>query len=263
MSRAVLTYHSIDDSGSPISIAPAAFERHVAWLASGEVSVEPLPALLAGGAVTADGRHRVALTFDDAFANFTTTAWPRLRDHGLPVTVYVVTGHVGGTNRWGDREVPGIPVLPLASWEALARCLDEGAELGAHSHTHPSLPALAPAAICDELETCLAGLTSRLGRRPVTFAYPYGHLSETVVDQVAPRFQAACTTEHRPVTTRDSMHRLPRLDMYYFQAPEGLAGWGSLSWRTRIAVRRTARRVRRTLAGSGPEQPKSSVKGVS
>ena len=30
--RAVLMYHSIDDSGSPISIAPAVFAEHVQWI---------------------------------------------------------------------------------------------------------------------------------------------------------------------------------------------------------------------------------------
>ena len=37
--RAILTYHSIDDSGSPISIAPADFRRHLDWLTSGRVPV--------------------------------------------------------------------------------------------------------------------------------------------------------------------------------------------------------------------------------
>ena len=39
--RAVLTYHSIDDSGSPISVRRDAFQRHVKWLASGQVAVAP------------------------------------------------------------------------------------------------------------------------------------------------------------------------------------------------------------------------------
>ena len=37
--RAILTYHSIDESGSPISVDPDAFRRHVRWLASGRVRV--------------------------------------------------------------------------------------------------------------------------------------------------------------------------------------------------------------------------------
>lgn len=247
MSRAVLTYHSIDDSGSPISLAPEAFARHVEWLASGAVSVEPLAALLTGEARTRDGRHRVALTFDDAFANFASLAWPRLHAHGLPATVYVVTKHAGGTNRWGDRDAPGIPVLPLAAWDALARCVEDGVEIGAHSHTHPSLAALPPAAIADELDTCLTQIEARLGRRPESFAYPYGHCSEAAEREVAARFRTACTTEHRPVAARDSVHRVPRLDMFYFQGPGAFDAWGGVAWAGRIAIRRAARALRRGL----------------
>lgn len=263
MSRAILTYHSIDDSGSPISIAPTVFSRHVAWLASGAVSVEPLAALLTGPTRTSDGRHRVALTFDDAFANFTTRAWPQLHAHGLPATVYVVTGHVGGTNRWGDRDAPGIPVLPLAAWDALARCADEGAEIGAHSHTHPSLASLSAAAVGDELDECLAHLATRLGCRPQSFAYPYGHRSDVAEREVAARFHVACTTEHRALGDADSTHHVPRLDMWYFQAPGALDAWGGRRWASRIAVRRAARAVRQRLARFGAVPPQRGTKGVS
>ena len=39
MTRAVLTYHSLDESRSPISLAPAVFEKHVEWLTSGRVAM--------------------------------------------------------------------------------------------------------------------------------------------------------------------------------------------------------------------------------
>ncbi|TFG50637.1 MAG: polysaccharide deacetylase, partial [Gemmatimonadales bacterium] len=44
--RAILTYHSIDDSGSPISVAPEQFRAHVRWLQSGVIRVVPLAELL-------------------------------------------------------------------------------------------------------------------------------------------------------------------------------------------------------------------------
>ena len=44
--RAILTYHSIDGSGSPVSVDEAAFRRHVDWLASGAVDVVPLERIL-------------------------------------------------------------------------------------------------------------------------------------------------------------------------------------------------------------------------
>jgi peptidoglycan/xylan/chitin deacetylase (PgdA/CDA1 family) len=244
--RAILTYHSIDDSGSPISVSPATFERHVAWLAGGAVAVEPLQTLASDPRPTTDGRHRVALTFDDAFSNFATTAWPRLRTAGLPVTVFVVSGHVGGTNLWGNRPAADIPVLPLASWDALAACVADGAEVGAHSRSHPHLSRVAAAALDEEIAGCGRDVAARLGRTPRAFAYPYGDYSEAIVARVATTYAVACTTEYRLVEGHDSVHCLPRLDMFYFQAPHALDDWGSPPFLRRIAARHGLRRLRRT-----------------
>ena len=40
--KAILTYHSVDETGSVISIDERSFRRHVAWLASSAVRVVPL-----------------------------------------------------------------------------------------------------------------------------------------------------------------------------------------------------------------------------
>lgn len=110
--RAILTYHSIDESGSPISVSPSAFRAHVRWLASGAVRVLPLDEL-----VKADDRmDAVAITFDDGFENFATECADLLVEHALPTTVFVVPEHVGRTNEWGGVASPGIPTLPLMSW---------------------------------------------------------------------------------------------------------------------------------------------------
>ncbi|MCC6989200.1 MAG: polysaccharide deacetylase family protein [Acidobacteria bacterium] len=242
--RAILTYHSIDASGSPISVAPDAFARHVAWLAGGRVSVEPLAAIAQGDDCAADGRDRVAITFDDAFENFGTVAWPRLRASGLPATVFVVSGHAGGTNRWGGVASPGIPELPLLTWEALGACAAAGADIGAHSRTHPHLSRTSAAARLDELAGCRDTIAARLGVTPESFAYPYGDCDASVVRDTAAVFARACTTEYRQVGVSDSVHRLPRLDMFYFQGPAALDDWGRPAFLRRIAMRRAARALR-------------------
>ena len=50
--RAILTYHSIDSSGSPISLSEEAFRAHVRFFGSGRVAVVPLadlPAMIRAG----------------------------------------------------------------------------------------------------------------------------------------------------------------------------------------------------------------------
>ena len=64
--KAPLTYHSLDDSGSAISIPPAVFDQHLAWLTSGRVRVLTLDRIAEEPDSAGDA---VAVTFDDGFLN--------------------------------------------------------------------------------------------------------------------------------------------------------------------------------------------------
>lgn len=237
--RAILTYHSIDDSGSPVSVPASAFARHVAWLRSGRVQVVSVADLLA----LPPDIDAVALTFDDGFCNFATEAAPRLS--GLPVTLFVVTDHVGRTNNWADRAAPGIPTLPLLDWPALARLREAGVTLGAHTRRHPDLTTLPSAALKDEIDGSAERLRSETGVGPDAFAYPYGSVSPTVIAAAARRFRLACTTELRCLGPDVRPAELPRLDMYYFRRSGRLESWGSSAFQRYLAWRALLRRGRR------------------
>jgi peptidoglycan/xylan/chitin deacetylase (PgdA/CDA1 family) len=249
--RAILTYHSIDPSGSVISIAESVFRRHVAWLGSGAVRVTGVEELL-----TLDpDEDAVAITFDDGFTNFASTAWPMLREHGLPATVFVVTDRVGRTNAWSDKEDPTIPELPLLDWEGLGRLAEEGVELGSHTRSHARLPGLEPDRLEEEIVGSAEALTERTGVRPTGFAYPYGALDEAAHQKAAERYAWACTTEMGRLPARPEAHRLPRLDGYYYRSPGLLERWGSASFRMHLWLRGGARRLRarvtRAMDGHG------------
>lgn len=245
--RAILTYHSIDSSGSPISVSPSAFRAHVRWLASGAVRVLPLDELVSGG----DDEDAVAITFDDGFENFATEAAALLAQHGLPSTVFVVPEHVDGTNAWGGSDAPGIPTLPLMSWATLGQVSRQGVTLGAHTRRHRDLTRVRGAALEDEVAGCVERIAAETGKRPTTFAYPYGAVDDTSASVVRDVFALACTTELRALHPHDDRALLPRLDMYYFRDPGQLEAWGSASFRGRLWLRAQARRVRRLVQGTG------------
>jgi peptidoglycan/xylan/chitin deacetylase (PgdA/CDA1 family) len=241
--KAILTYHSIDPSGSPVSVDDATFRRHVRWLASGAVRVVTLGELLR----LPDATAAVALTFDDGFENVGTIAAPLLLEQALPAAVFVVSDHAGRTNAWGGRADPGIPTLPLLGWDALARLADAGLELGAHSRTHPHLTALRGDALNDEIVGSAERIRAETGRAVRSFAYPYGSVDREVAAAAA-GFDHACTTEMRAVRGGDDPRLLPRLDAYYFRAPGLLESWDSARFRRYLWLRSQARRVRRRFA---------------
>jgi hypothetical protein len=136
--RAILTYHAIDATGSPVSCRPDAFERHLDWIRNGPVRATTIEDLVA----LPPSADAVAITFDDALVNFDDVAAPRLLDRGLPCTVFVVADRAGGTNDWGGRPARGVPRLRVLDWAALVRLQEQGIEIGSHSRTHPDLTAL-------------------------------------------------------------------------------------------------------------------------
>lgn len=249
--RAILTYHSIDPSGSPISVSPSAFARHAAFLASGAVQVVGLEELIE----LPPDADALAVTFDDGFANFATEAHPRLSAHGLPATVYLVTDRVGADNSWGGAPQPGIPELPLMRWETVGRLAEEGVRFDAHSRTHAHLPAVADAQVVDEVEGAREEIRRRTGRDPNTFCYPYGEHDDRIVDAVRRCYAAAVTTDLRWLAEPEDPHLLPRLDAWYLQAPGRLESFGSAGFRRHVQARAFLRGVRGRLRRSLERRP--------
>lgn len=240
--RGILTYHSIDDSGSVISVRPDLFRQQAEWLASGQIQVVPLDEIQR----LPPESHSVALTFDDGFESFASVAWPELRERQLPATLFVVADHVGRTNEWGTET--GIPKLPLLGWEELGRLAEEGVTLGSHTRTHPDLRRLDADRLEDEVAGSIERIRTETGVLPQVFAYPFGYHNPFVTEAVRRAYRFACTTELRFVEPSDPTHLLPRIDMYYCRRHGRLETWESTGFQSYITVRHLLRRVRSKLA---------------
>jgi len=161
---AILTYHSLDDSGSVISTAPEIFRRQIESLAGSGIPLVPVDRV-------ASCPGSVALTFDDGYRNLAEHAFPVLERFRVPATVFVVSRYCGLVNRWPSQPPGAVPEMPLLSWEQLAAA-PHGIEIGAHTATHPRLPALS-ADECDrEMYECREEIQQRLARPVRWLAYP-------------------------------------------------------------------------------------------
>jgi peptidoglycan/xylan/chitin deacetylase (PgdA/CDA1 family) len=89
----VLMYHRIIDAPFIAGLAPEEFEKQIAYLAKHFriVSIETLIAEVQQNCVQP---HTLAITFDDGHQDFYENAWPVLKKHRIPATLYVTTGFV-------------------------------------------------------------------------------------------------------------------------------------------------------------------------
>lgn len=207
----ILTYHSLDESGSPVSVSPSRFRHHLDALgAAGWTGVPLREALAPAGSASS---RAVALTFDDGYANVLRHALPALASRGWRATIFPITRYVGGDNRWPGQS-PLIPVADLLDWNELGELVAAGWEIGAHTETHPDLTVARN--LEDELFGATARLEERLGESVTSFAYPYGRHDARVRAAVRGRFARACTTSMGIARAADDRQTLRRLDMRYF-----------------------------------------------
>lgn len=89
----ILMYHRIIEHPMIPAIAPAEFERQLAYLKR-HFSVLPIDQLLRDRAAGCVKNNSIAITFDDGHYDFYENAWPLLKKYDLPATLYVTTAFV-------------------------------------------------------------------------------------------------------------------------------------------------------------------------
>lgn len=243
----VLTYHSFDDSNSPISVSPGLFRRQMQWLAERRWRTLSIDELLEGRSRGHWPEGSLLITFDDGFRSVREAALPILKACNFTAIVFVVSRWVGRTNEWPGQPA-WVPRQPLLDWQEIRELRDAGLEVGAHSRSHRSLAPLPAPEMVAEIGESKREIEQEIGCPVRAFAYPYGTVTPLAEAQVAQHFDAAFTTRLGFVTTRSRVTRLERVDAYYLRPWHMFrsldAGWMPLYVRARRWGRALRRRYR-------------------
>jgi peptidoglycan/xylan/chitin deacetylase (PgdA/CDA1 family) len=192
-------------------------------------------------------RIRAVVTFDDAYAGTLKVALPELEDRGLPSTVFVPSGHIGGKAFWWDRfrisgwEGERIPLerlegcadqvdawgrgegltpfaqephqLPGSEQELLSAAELTQVRFGVHSHDHLNLTRLDPDRLRNQLESCRSWLEERGIFTSRWVSYPYGLTGDRVEEAVRELgYVGGLTINGGYLPSRDwNSYRSPRL----------------------------------------------------
>ncbi len=209
--KAVITFHSIDDSQSVLAFSPALFEKLLDGLDRNNIPVLSLDELL-----HSDTTHGVALTFDDGMRSIHREALPIIRDRKIKAHLFLSTdavrnglGRENSTNAFSDFE--------MLNWDELSELQECGIHIDAHTCSHPDLRQLSDQEVVSELERSDKIIADRLGHAPRYFAYPFGFVDKRVETLAGERYQACFTTKLAYLNRSNRLSALPRLDSFYLQ----------------------------------------------
>lgn len=208
----ILTYHSIDESGSAISVSPAAFEHHMRCLKKGGYHTLPL-----GEAVgylehnTVLPEKSIVIAFDDGYKNNYTSAFPILKRHGFTAVIFLTSNHLGKINNWPNQH-PSIPSLQLLSWDEIREMIEYGIEFGAHTRSHPLLTEVDTETAREEIIGSKRDIEAELKRPIDFFSYPFGKFNERVREIAAVTFKCAISTKPGKINFKSDMYALERIN---------------------------------------------------
>jgi peptidoglycan/xylan/chitin deacetylase (PgdA/CDA1 family)/GT2 family glycosyltransferase len=168
----VLMLHSISTPTElrlkSLYISPERFTRFMEWLkSSGYASALP-----SDWDKRTSHKRRVILTFDDAYDDFMSDAFPVLDRLGLKATVFVVVDRIGKTNEWDESR--GFKSRRLLSLEQIRELHRHGVHFGSHTLTHAWLTSASDRDLEREVADSRRKLEDLLGAEVSTFAYPWG-----------------------------------------------------------------------------------------
>lgn len=209
----ILSYHSIDNSGSPISFPPELFARQMEYLKSSGyicVSLKELYGWVISHSELPE--KSVVLTFDDGFKTNYKNLFPILKRFGFNATIFLVTDFIGRRMTW--RKADGIPDFPMLSWAEIKEMHNYGIDFQPHGASHSFLTTLSEEEL--EMEICrsVEKIEGRLRKKVDFFCYPYGdHDANTIKILKRKGFLGACSAIYGKVVPGDNPYVLKRICM--------------------------------------------------
>jgi peptidoglycan/xylan/chitin deacetylase (PgdA/CDA1 family) len=122
-------------------------------------------------------KQPIILTFDDAYEDFYTEAFPILKEFGMKAVIFVVGDSTINSNIWdveyGDN-------FKLLSVQQILELHMADFEIGSHTFTHPNLVSITKEKAWEEIVRSRMQLEILLNSPVKSFSYPYGKVDEAI-----------------------------------------------------------------------------------
>lgn len=204
----ILQYHHISTATPAVtSVSTDEFQQHMSYLRDNGFQILPLQEVVQKlQNAEALPERTVVITFDDAYISVYEVAFPLLKDHAWPFTIFVSTGLVGtNTSLYTD-------------WDQLREMADAGATIANHTVSHPYLLNSDATeskrqwlqTVAEEISQAEARITKETGQNHHLLAYPYGEYNPEIQDLVAELGFTGIGQHSGPANSSSDFTALPR-----------------------------------------------------
>ena len=203
-SAVVFMYHKFGVSKYPsTSVTIEQFDEHLKEFSKSKYSVESVEFII--DTIINDGdlpENTIGITIDDADKSFYEVGWPKFKEMGFPVTLFVNTSTIHENNK------------NYLNWDQIRELVNEGVSIGAHSHSHYHMADLSIEEVKDEIEISNNIFLKELGSIPPLFAFPYGEANEEIINVLKEyKFKVAFGQHSGVINETSNLYYLPRFSL--------------------------------------------------
>ena len=197
-------YHKFGVSKYPsTSVTLDQFDAHLKEFSKSKYSVKSVEFII--DTIINDGDlpiNTIGISIDDADKSFYEVGWPKFKEMGFPVTLFVNTSTIHENNK------------NYLNWDQIRELVNEGVSIGAHSHSHYHMSDLSIDEVRDEIEISNNIFLKELGFIPPLFAYPYGETNEEIINLLKEyKFKVAFGQHSGVINETSNLYYLPRFSL--------------------------------------------------
>ena len=203
-SAVVFMYHKFGVSKYPsTSVKIEQFDEHLKEFSKSKYSIESVEFII--DTIINDGdlpENTIGISIDDADKSFYEVGWPKFKEMGFPVTLFVNTSTIHENNK------------NYLNWDQIRELVNEGVSIGAHSHSHYHMADLSIEEVRDEIEISNNIFLKELGSIPSLFAFPYGEANEEIINLLKEyKFKVAFGQHSGVINETSNLYYLPRFSL--------------------------------------------------
>ena len=196
----IIIYHHVEHVQKPLAnnVSPRSFARQMDYLKKHGYRVINLDELVHAIREKKRLQKSVVITFDDGNEDNYAHAFPILKQHGFPATIFVIAATVGeeGYLNWGE----------------IKEMERERVVIGSHTLSHVYLPGVSPQEHRHQIFESKKILEEKLGHPVDYIAYPSGGFNEEIKTIVkAAGYKGACTTNRGYHRLNEDIYELKRI----------------------------------------------------